>query len=415
LINSINSSLPAMGLPPPRSTGELLSAEEAAARLGVQRATLYAYVSRGLLTALADPQQPKRSRYSAFEVERLLAAAPARGRAPPEPQAALYEGWPLVDTALTGVVDGVLVMRGQPMVAWAAHASLEDTAALLWQVGPEAAFGGPAPALPALWHRTAADLAQADPQSRAVALWSLAMPHLHGELSLKDDALAAALGAHLRVAFACYLGRSPSEAPLHLQVAEAWGVPAEGHDALRQALVLCADIMMNLMGLSGRMLASLQGSLAAGLMATMAYGFIRLSGGEFEAVEALFDEVLAGGEGGSPAAVAASRRARGETLPGFNHDYFPQGDPRAAALLALAESLGSPAGGWVQAMQDAHPLHPTLDWGLVALRRALGAPRHAAFTLLHMARCAGMLAHIVEQRQQGRRMWAQSRYVGASG
>lgn len=131
-----------MGLPPPRSTGELLSAEEAAARLGVQRATLYAYVSRGLLTALADPQQPKRSRYSAYEVERLLAATPARGRAPPAPQAALYEGWPLVDTALTGVVDGVLVMRGQPLVAWAAHASLEDTAALLWQVHPEAAFGG---------------------------------------------------------------------------------------------------------------------------------------------------------------------------------------------------------------------------------------------------------------------------------
>ncbi|MFZ5551414.1 MAG: citrate/2-methylcitrate synthase [Pseudomonadota bacterium] len=402
-----------MGSPPPRSTGELLSAEEAAARLGVRRATLYAYVSRGLLTALADPQQPKRSRYSAYEVERLLSPTPARGRTP-EPQAALYEGWPLVDTALTGVVDGVLVVRGQPLVAWAAHASLEDTAALLWQVHAKAAFGGPAPVLPALWHRTAADLAPADPQSRAVALWSLAMPHLHGEVTLQGEALAAALGAHLRVAFACYLGRAPSAAPLHLQVAEAWSVPAGGHDALRQALVLCADIMVNLMGLSGRMLASVQGSLAAGLLATLAYGFIRLSGGEFEVVEALFDEVLAGGESGSPAAVAASHRARGETLPGFNHDFFPQGDPRGAALLSLADSLGSPAGAWVQAMRDAHPLHPTLDFGLVALRRALGAPRHGAFSLMHMARCAGMLGHVVEQRRQGRRMWVQSRYVGAS-
>lgn len=110
---------------PPRSTGELLSAEEAAARLGVRRATLYAYVSRGMLAALPDPQQPKRSRYSAYEVERLLATAPMRGRAPPEPQATLFEGWPLVDTAITGTVDGVLVLRGQPLVAWAAHASLE--------------------------------------------------------------------------------------------------------------------------------------------------------------------------------------------------------------------------------------------------------------------------------------------------
>lgn len=237
------------------------------------------------------------------------------------------------------------------------------------------------------------------------------MPQLHGEGALQGDALAAALGAHLRVAFACYLGQAPSAAPLHEQVAEAWGVPAAGHGAVRQALVLCADIMVNLMGLAGRMLASVQGSLAAGLMGTLAYGFVRLSGGEFEAVEALFDEVAASGD---PAAVAASHRARGETLPGFNHDYFPQGDPRAAALLALAESLDSPAGGWVPAMHGAHPLHPTLDYGLVALRRALGAPRHAAFSLMHMARCAGMLGQIVEQRQQGRRMWVQSRYVGAS-
>lgn len=401
-----------MNAPTPRSSGELLSADEAAARLGVRKATLYAYVSRGQLSALPDPAGSRGSRYPAFEVERLRQAASTRGRAPAQPQAALFEGWPLVDTALTGVVDGVLRLRGRPLTVWAQTASLEDTAALLWQTTVEASFGGPAPVLPPLWHQTAQALAGADVHSRAVALWSLAMPQLQGGAHLQGEALAAALGAHLRVAVACFLGRAPEARPLHVQIGQAWGLAPVQHDALRQALVLCADIMVNLMGLSGRMLASVQGSLATCLLGTLAYGFVRLSGGEFEAVEALFDELEAQPH---PAAVAAAWRARGEVMPGFNHDYFPQGDPRGAALLALAVQHGSPAGDWARAMAvDGLPLHPTLDCGLVALRRALGAPRQAAFSLMHMARCAGALGQVLEQRQHGQRMWVQSRYCGPS-
>jgi citrate synthase len=398
-----------MNAPPPRSNGELLSAEQAARRLGVRKATLYAYVSRGLLSALVDPTQPKCSRYPAFEVERLRAAAHPRRRPPLEPQAALFEGWPLIDTVLTGVVDGQLLVRGRPLVTLALHADLEDAAALLWGVPRALAFGAEAPVLPALWHAAAAELQRADPQSRAVALWSLALPQLQGEVPQQGDALAMALGQHLRVAVACYLGTAPQAAPLHQQVAQAWGLPAAQHGRLRQALVLCADIMVNLMSLSGRMLASLQGSLAACLLSTMGYGFVRLSGGEFEAVEALFDDILAAGDA---AAVAGAFRARGELLPGVHHEGFAQGDPRAARLQDLATEAGSPAAGWTRAMQTGVPLHPTLDWSLVALRRAIGAPRHGAFSLMSMARCAGMLAQVLEQRQQGQRMWVQSRYVG---
>ena len=277
------------------------------------------------------------------------------------------------------------------------------------QVPEAVAFGGPPPQLSALWHQTAAELRRADPQSRAMALWSLALPHLAGNVGLTGDALAVALGQHLRVAFACFLGQSPSALPLHEQMAQAWGLPASRHAALRQTLVLCADTLLNLSSLSSRMIASVQGSLAACLLAGMNYGFIRLSGGEFEAVEALFDAVLASGD---PAAVAAAYRARGEVLPGFNHPMLVQGDPRAAALVALATSLGSPAQQWVAPMAQAHQLHPALDFGLVAVRRAVEGPRDAALTLVDAARCAGLLAHVLEQRQNVARMWVQARYVG---
>jgi excisionase family DNA binding protein len=58
---------------------EYLTVEEAARRLAVKRATLYAYVSRGLLKSYR--QGIKRQRlYRRTEVEALLRLAPSGGR-----------------------------------------------------------------------------------------------------------------------------------------------------------------------------------------------------------------------------------------------------------------------------------------------------------------------------------------------
>ena len=393
----------------PRADGELLTADQAAARLGVRKATLYAYVSRGLLTKIADPLRPRCSRYAGVELDRLRAGHHPAQRAAPAEEATLYDGLPLVPTALSGLVDGVLVVRGRPLETLARQASLEEMAAWLWDTEVGAAFDAPAPMLPALWHDTARALRQADPAARALTLWSLAMPQLQGGIDLQGRGLAVALGQHLRVAVACWLGKAPTQAPLHLQVARAWRLPASSHEPLRQALVLCADMVGNLMSLSTRMAASVQGSLATCLLAGMGYGFVRLSGGEFEAVEALFDEVEATG---SFSRVAASYRARGEALPGIHHHLFVRGDPRGALMLQLATAMGSKAASGLASAQDDTPLLPALDFGLVALRRVIGAPRHAGLALTHMARQCGLLAQALEQRQQPRRMWVQSRYVG---
>jgi citrate synthase len=63
------------------SRSRFLTAAEAAAALGVRRATLYAYVSRGLLRSESDPGRRGR-RYPAPEVEALRRRVEAR-RDPP--------------------------------------------------------------------------------------------------------------------------------------------------------------------------------------------------------------------------------------------------------------------------------------------------------------------------------------------
>ena len=50
---------------------------EALDRLGVKTQTLYAYVSRGRITARPDPENPRRSLYAADDVARLCDGTPA--------------------------------------------------------------------------------------------------------------------------------------------------------------------------------------------------------------------------------------------------------------------------------------------------------------------------------------------------
>src|ERR1700733_3943362 len=110
-----------------------LTAAETAARLGISRQTLYAYVSRGVLQSLPG-DTPRESRYLESEVERL-AANRRRGRKPKEiAKATLDWGLPVLESSITLIRDQHLYYRGLDAVTLAAKMSLEDVAAHLWQM-----------------------------------------------------------------------------------------------------------------------------------------------------------------------------------------------------------------------------------------------------------------------------------------
>jgi excisionase family DNA binding protein len=78
---------------------EYLTVDEAARRLGIKRATLYAYVSRGLLKSYRQGIKRRRL-YRRTEVEALLRLAPSGGQGPTDVPAArrpteipLAESW----------------------------------------------------------------------------------------------------------------------------------------------------------------------------------------------------------------------------------------------------------------------------------------------------------------------------------
>jgi citrate synthase len=107
-----------------RAESTTLSATEVAERLVVKLDTVYAYVSRGLLTRL--PGSEKESRFDAAEVEQLRVRGRRSVGEKPEPL--------LVTTELTEVTRDAVNYRGKSALALARAQPFERVAEWLWAV-----------------------------------------------------------------------------------------------------------------------------------------------------------------------------------------------------------------------------------------------------------------------------------------
>ena len=89
----------------------------------------------------------------------------------------------------------------------------------------------------------------------------------------------------------------------------------------------------------------------------------------------------------------------GETVPGFGHRLYPDGDPRAKLLLGLLGDgpAAVRAGQIAEAMRYRSGVHPNVDLALAALALDNGMPPDAGETIFAIARTAGWLAHALEE------------------
>ena len=114
-----------------KSAGLYLSAREASAELAISPATLYAYVSRGLIRS--EPSSDSRShRYRAEDVRGLK-----ERRAPsPEPRGmrSFDADLPVMDSSIATITEDGPIYRGVNCVDLAETDTLEHAATLLWDV-----------------------------------------------------------------------------------------------------------------------------------------------------------------------------------------------------------------------------------------------------------------------------------------
>lgn len=410
---------------PMHERSDWMTAEEAATHLGVSRQTLYAYVSRGRLRAQVLPGQRAR-RYRRSEVERL-ALLHASARQPRRVAVQTLDwGLPVLTSSLTLIEGGRFSYRGHDAVALAERATLEDTAALLWGCAPEAAATAFAVALPAPDTAARAGLRRAAQQGwpgRLVSAW--AALSTDDRSSLRREQQAALWLRSMAVAATLQVPLRGAAWPLHVHLRRAWRLPADADDALRHALVLCADHELNASSFTARCVAA----TGAGLAAAITGGLAALSGprhgGMTMRVEAIWPQVTSSASlprlrrwiGDESRRHQEQRQRRGlpriagDSIAGFGHPLYPDGDPRARAILARLPPDRARERFAAQVL-DLTGQPPSLDFALVALRRSLGAPEGTAFALFALARTVGWIAHAIEQQDSGALIRPRAAYVG---
>jgi len=392
-----------------------LTAAQAADLLGVTRATLYAYASRGQLRSEAVPGQPRERRYSGEDVQRLLDRKDARRDPAAAAARGLHWGGPVLESGITLIHDGRLYYRGRDALALAESATLEEAAMVLWAAEDgdrSRLFDQACPLTPRQISQLRA--CAKDPYALLQAALPVAARVDLASYDLRPTAVRHA-GARIVKLQTAIVAPRDAQLPLHSALQRAWAPRrAEVGGVIRAALVLCADHELNVSAFTARCAASAGASpydVVAAAMATLR-GYKH--GGAGERVLTL----LAGSDTPRLArALLAARLRRGEPLPGFGHPLYPNGDPRAVLLMRLAESSGHDQ--TCRAMRHlrkagAELLHdaPNLDFGLAAITRAFRLPDQAPVLLFALGRTIGWIAHAIEEYASGRLIRPRARYVG---
>ncbi|WP_426040149.1 citrate/2-methylcitrate synthase [Brevundimonas sp. TWP2-3-4b1] len=365
--------------------------------LGVKTQTLYAYVSRGRITARPDPNDPRRSLYAAADVARLKGASsgePAGVVVPFEPA---VKGESLIRSTVSLISDGRLYYRGRDVAQWAQNATLEETARLLWGAGDSNPFAG-----------LGVRVASAGGSSHRARLFAALARRAEEDPSStgrSPEVLKIEAAVALNEVVDAMAGPGP-RLFFHQRLARGWKMLERDSVHLRRALVLAADLALDPAVLATRAAvsggASPAGAAFAGLTTTAGSPAARtLTRAIAYVAEARRD----------PAGSAQRRMADEGSIPGFGSETFPHGDPRVEALLALAD-LPNDLTAVIREGEAASGQRTGFAGALAIMARRLDLPRDGASDVLLIGRLTGLMAHALDQIIDGSPIRVRLRYVG---
>jgi citrate synthase len=423
-----------------------LSAAEAARRLGVKPATVYAYVSRGTLTRTLGADG-RGSLFDADEIERLA----RRGR-PRRPPGTIDI---TVESAITEITGDRLRYRGLDVIELAGTRSFEDIATLLWTgalppVSRAGAVGRPA--YPP-WLAPAAALSVGRAAQSALPPRTLPLERLQvivpamattDQLRLQLDlppvmAAACAIIAGMvdclpapsaqAAGFPPGAPASPADADTNTDADETPAPVAERLwarlcprapsramlRALSAALVLLADHELAASTLAARAAASARADPYAVVATGLGAVGGALHGGASLGVETLLS--AASGPADAPRVVGDLLR-RGERVPGFGHLIYRSADPRGQLLFELvrraapkSRKLAVADAVLAEVRRRALP-EPNIDFAVATMATSCGMIRGAGEAIFAVARTAGWIAHALEAYESGVLLRPRAAYTG---
>jgi citrate synthase len=414
--------------------GDYVNRAEAVARLDVKAATLYTYVSRGLIRRILDPAR-RCSLYHREDIERARARSGARAADGLVASGAMRYGEPIIATSITELTPDGPRYRNRPALELAAtNVPFEEVAELLW-TGRLAEVPRPwsLPPLPAAFLAMTRGLPY-DGRHPAIhdvfALCALALGSCKGPPAERaSDSVSHAADARqlLHAMTGCFavLRKPRAYRPPKTREGVAEAVAGSLGVApspvvlrlLNTALIVSADHELN----PGTFVARIAASTEVDLHSCIAAAICTTSGGRIARVCDRLEEFLREQrDTRALQAQLADEHARSPARMGFNHPLYPRGDPRGRFLLNLVAGLAPTdeirrIRSFIETAARRYKLLPRIELALAVTAVALRLPPGAAAGLYTLGRIAGWVAHINEQRLAGYVIRPRARYASPAG
>lgn len=389
-----------------------ITAAEAARLLGVSRATLYAYVSRGFVRSEAVPGRPRVRRYSKDDVNRLRRRS--EERRDPEKAAgnALQWGMPILESSISLMANGRLYYRGYDAAELARTRSIDEVASLIWCGNFDVDFSS-TPLHVVAGGRSAEGLPFV---TRAQAMLPLVAARDPLAFDLRPQAVALTGWRIVNLLTSVAAESSELESAIEETLTMHWKPRGANAAAIiRAALIACADHELNVSAFTARCIASAGANPYSVVVGGLAAIEGVKHGGASARVETLFEELKRSRD---VRRTLTARLRRGEPVDGFGHPLYRDGDPRAKLLFELLDEHYPKSKELAFAREvaaigeQALGEKPTIDFALVALVHTLKLPEGTALTLFAIGRSIGWIGHAIEQYETGATIRPRAKYVG---